>query len=279
VKNRSNPASFTRRESLRYLSFGGGSLLLWACGGTSDTAASDAGAGGTAAAGGSAATGGGTGSSLVWATGGTAAMGSDYPDPFPSSVTACSLAEPVTGGPCTEATDRERIDISEGYPGLPTKLVLLVVDAACVPLENAKVKIWHTQIAGSYSGDTPSPALCLMDQSDSAKHYFRGVQTTDKNGRVTFDTCFPGWYPGRTIHIHFTVTVNAQAFTSQLIFDQALVEDIFDNHPEYQPYGQPDTENSTDGVVGSSALSAFTLETARQSDGVLLASKMLVVPL
>jgi len=40
-----------------------------------------------------------------------------------------------------------------------------------------------------------------QNQADSSKHYFRGVQTTDDVGRLDFDTCFPGCYMGRCIHI------------------------------------------------------------------------------
>jgi protocatechuate 3,4-dioxygenase beta subunit len=113
----------------------------------------------------------------------------------------------VTEGPCTEAADQVRKDVSEGYTGLPVRLALRVVDSACNPIVGAKVKIWHTQVTGSYSGNTPNNGMCLKVQTDSSKHYFRGVQTTVDNGRVDFDTCFPGWYMGRCIHIHFTGTL------------------------------------------------------------------------
>jgi protocatechuate 3,4-dioxygenase beta subunit len=200
-----------------------------------------------------------------------------YPDPFAAAVSACVLATAVTEGPCTESADQVRKDVSEGYSGLPVRLALKVVDSACKPLAGAKVKIWHTQLTGSYSGNTPNPGMCLKDQADSAKHYFRGVQTTDAEGRVDFDTCFPGWYRGRTVHIHFTVTLDGKSFTSQLVFDQSLVQEIFSSHPEYSPFGQPDTTNANDNVVGNQDLSTFTLTTAKMSDGAMLASRMLVV--
>jgi len=204
-------------------------------------------------------------------------MADSYPDPFPSAVSQCALLVAATEGPCTEAGDLERKDVSEGYTGLPMRLALRVVDGSCAPLSNAKVKIWHTQVTGSYSGNTPNARMCLKDQADSAKHYFRGVQYTDAQGRVDFDSCFPGWYQGRCIHIHFTVTANGRSFTSQIIFEQSFVDSIFAAHPEYAPFGQPDTPNARDNVVGNANLNSYLAQTQRMSDGTLMAFKDLIV--
>lgn len=220
-----------------------------------------------------------TGNGGTWASGGTAAITGNYSDPFSSTATACALLVAATEGPCTEAADQVRKDISEGLTGLPVRLALKVVDSSCKAISGAKVKVWHTQISGSYSGNTPNPGMCLKSSSEASKHYFRGVQTSDAAGRVDFDTCFPGWYRGRTIHIHFTVSKGGKSFTSQLLFDQALITEIFSSHPEYKPYGQPDTSNASDNVVRGNELAKFILTTARMSDGVMLASKELVVSL
>ncbi len=236
--------------------------------------------GGTDAAGADAAKGDPTGSATSWATGGTAAMvdASSYPDPFTGAATGCVLALAATEGPCTEAADQVRKDISEGYSGLPMRLALQVVDTSCNAIAGATVKVWHTQRTGSYSGDTPNNGMCLKLSADSAKHYFRGVQTTDASGRVDFDSCFPGWYRSRVVHVHFTVTAGGKSFTSQLVFDDALVSEIFATHAEYKEFGQPDTTSSTDNVVKASP-SSYVLTVARMTDGAMMASKRLVVPL
>jgi protocatechuate 3,4-dioxygenase beta subunit len=119
--------------------------------------------------------------------------------------------------------------------------------------------------------------MCLKDQADSAKHYFRGMQTTDADGRVDFDSCFPGWYRGRAIHIHYTASLGGKSYTSQLVFDQALIDEIFEKHVEYKSYGLPDTPNATDNVVGNGDLASYTLATSRLSDGAMMAAKQLVV--
>lgn len=218
------------------------------------------------------------GSSQTWATGGTAAMvdKDSYPDPFEAGSLQCLLLAAATEGPCPEAGELDRVDISEGYPGLPMRLAFRVLDTSCRPIANAKVKVWHTQVSGSYSGETPN-AQCLKDPADATRHYFRGVQTTDGDGRVFFDSCFPGWYAGRTPHVHYTVSVDGKSFTSQLVFDQAIVDDIFANQADYTRYGKPDTANASDNVVGNADLATYVATAQRMTDGTLLASKELIV--
>ena len=103
--------------------------------------------------------------------------------------------------------------------------------------------------------------------------------TTDAQGRVDFDTCFPGWYAGRAIHIHFRVDVSDTEYvTSQLFFTDALVAEIFSSHALYSPYGQPDTSLTTDNVIGrTSDKSPYLLDTARMADGAMLASKLVTI--
>jgi hypothetical protein len=91
------------------------------------------------------------------------------------------------------------------------------------------------------------------------------------------DSCFPGWYRGRAIHIHYSVSLNGQSYTSQLVFDQTLIDEVFTTHAEYKGYGLPDTPNANDNVVSGGDPESFTLATSRMTDGAMLASKQLVV--
>ncbi|WAS92732.1 protocatechuate 3,4-dioxygenase [Nannocystis punicea] len=227
-------------------------------------------------------TGAACGEAAAWATGGTAAMTMKhcYPDPFAGGVRECLLMCETTEGPCTADTI-ERQDVSEGFSGLPVRLALLVVAAdTCAPLANAKVEIWHTQRTGVYSGVTPSGAFCYGDDPDAENYlYFRGTQTTGADGRVDFDTCFPGWYNGRAIHIHFRVYIDDTLHaTSQLFFADALNEEVFADHPEYSEFGQPNTTNTTDNIIGGeSDMTNYLLTTARMPDGAMLASKVIAI--
>jgi len=217
-----------------------------------------------------------------WAAGGTASMTAQdcYPDPFAAGVTACALLCQTTEGPCTADT-LERQDVSEGLPGLPVRLALKIVTAdTCEPVEGAWVEIWHTQRTGVYSGETPSGMMCYGDDPDAVNYlYFRGSQTTDANGRVDFDTCYPGWYSGRTVHIHFRVVLGgSDSLVSQLFFDDALTAEILASHPDYAKFGTPDTTNDTDNVIGGEDdKTPYILETARMADGAMLASKVIAI--
>lgn len=218
-----------------------------------------------------------------WAMGGTAAMTdkANYPDPFTGQPNVCALVPVTTAGPCTTAEDLSREDVSEGRGGLPVRLGLKVVNTACSPVAGAIVKIWHTTIDGSYTGQTPNNAFCVLDPALAAVNAFRGVRETDSEGVVYFDTCFPGWYPGRAIHIHFEVLdANSSYRISQLFFPEDITEDIFENHPEYSPFGFPDTGFANDGVISripGGELEPLILDVARMSDGAMLASKVLTV--
>ncbi|WP_428269783.1 protocatechuate 3,4-dioxygenase [Haliangium sp.] len=218
-----------------------------------------------------------------WASGGTAAMTdkSSYPDPFTGALAACALVATTTEGPCTTESDLAREDVSEGWSGLPVRLALKVVDASCNPVAGMTVKIWHTNLEGSYSGQTPNNNMCLQQQDYSSQDFFRGVQTTDADGTVYFDTCFPGWYRGRAIHIHFQVKSETESYRiSQLFFPEDITADIFATHGDYSAYGQPDTVFTTDNVMSQipeAQRDRHILTVERMTDGAMLASKVVTV--
>lgn len=221
---------------------------------------------------------------VAWASGGTVAMTdkASYPDPFTGAVASCVLVASTTDGPCTTEDPPVREDVSEGWTGLPVRLALKVLDVGCAPVAGATVTIWHTNLAGVYSGDTPNHALCSSDDAAAiAARYMRGVQTTGADGTVSFDTCFPGWYGGRAIHIHFQVASGATTYKiSQLFFPEDVTAQIFASHPEYQPYGPPDTTFADDGVLAAVAVAErarLVLGVARMTDGAMLASKVVTV--
>lgn len=269
--------------------------LLAGCGGSSETdgsggaggaAGGSGGTGGGGAAGGGGGTGGGT-SSGEWATGGTTVLdGKDYGNPFESGVgPTCNVYKSSTEGPCHATSDElVRKDISEGYPGLPTRLEFLIVDADCNPVPGATLEIWHCDTFGVYSGDIDgnNDAMCTGGDAEAAAAlWYRGIQTAGPDGRVTFDTNFPGWYGGRATHIHFKVTVGGTEYlTSQVFFDEALKTEIYDSQPSYEPTSAQGYQvNATDKVITESGLtpSEVIMSTAKQADGALLAWKAITI--
>jgi protocatechuate 3,4-dioxygenase beta subunit len=191
----------------------------------------------------------------------------------------------ATGGPCHATSDKlVRKDISEGYAGLPTRLEFLIVDSACNPVPNATLEIWHCDTFGVYSGDIDgnNDAMCTGgDAKAAAALWYRGIQTAGSDGRVTFDTNFPGWYASRATHIHFKVTVGTTEYlTSQLFIDESLKTEIYNSQPSYEATsGQGYQVNTGDKVITESmmTLSEVLMSTQQQSDGALLAWKAITI--
>jgi protocatechuate 3,4-dioxygenase beta subunit len=164
---------------------------------------------------------------------------------------ACVVRPEQTEGPyfVDERLNRSdvRSDPSDGSvkAGVPLALTLTVSRigaGACEPLAGAQVDIWHCDADGVYS-----------DEGDAiGKKFFRGYQITDAQGEVHFVTIYPGWYPGRTVHIHFKIRTQPTAqrgfdFTSQLYFDDALTDRIH-AAPPYVTRGKRRTRNDDDEI-------------------------------
>jgi len=219
---------------------------------------------------------------VMWATGGTKTMMGNYPDPFVAGNMgmACNLYPSQTLGPCYAQSPMMRQDISDGLGGLPVRVSFLVVRKdGCTPIPNASVDIWHSGSQGIYSayatGTTCNPGM----EDVKGKMFCRGVQVTNESGRADFNTVFPGWYRGRTLHIHFTIRLNGrEAVTSQLYFEDALVDEIL-AQGDYKARGKRDTTNSRDGIFrsGGATPEQVVLSTAKRADGVLHAWKVLSI--
>lgn len=162
----------------------------------------------------------------------------------------CRMMPRMVEGPFYFDPTLVREDITEGRPGVPLRLEIQVTDGAtCRPIPNARVDVWHCDATGQYSGYDGQGD----DRSVSTKgeKFLRGTQTTNAAGSVTFKTIFPGWYRGRTTHIHFKVLLDAKAMlTGQMYFPDALAEYIFTNIAPYNTRGgKRDTLNSTDFIA------------------------------
>jgi len=228
-----------------------------------------------------------TSTATTWQSGSTELITVDYPDDaiFESGGTCTvSLIDDTTLGPCYFEDDTGE-DISLGLTGLPMQLCLRLIDSECQPLANYTIEIWHCDTAGVYSGDTADSedangfAVGFCTSGDSAAQqstWYRGKLTTDDNGRVNFKTCFPGWYPGRTIHIHFAVSDNggsSRGIISQLCFTDELAREICTTHERYSSRGEQNAPlaSGRDAVFPSTGYEAFLLTTEQNSDGTLLA--------
>ena len=177
-----------------------------------------------------------------------AAAGSQAPaNPAP----ACVLTPRQTEGPFYFDPKQIRRDITEGQPGTPLQVALQVVEAGtCRPIQDALVDIWHTDVAGVYSGYARQGEQGDVDATGET--FLRGSQITAANGMVQFESIYPGWYPGRAVHIHFKVRfANRTAVTSQLYFPDEVTDRAYAAAP-YNQRPQGWTTNATDGVLRGS---------------------------
>jgi protocatechuate 3,4-dioxygenase beta subunit len=157
-----------------------------------------------------------------------------------SGAVTCVLTPEQTEGPYYLDNERLRRNITEGRPGTPLILRLAVVDAStCRPIKGAIVDIWHADAGGVYSG---------FGRGTGNRTFMRGMQKTDASGIATFRTVYPGWYQGRTVHIHVKVHVRGNVVhTGQLYFPDALTDAVFRRAPyNKRPYRT--TRNSSDFV-------------------------------
>ena len=135
---------------------------------------------------------------------------------------------------------------------LALRLTVLNV-RTCQPISAAAVDIWHCDALGLYSGytavnptgggaggpggpggpDGPGGLPGGFDPQHPDNHpgppegggpppenypsdqltFLRGIQLTDAHGAVRFETIFPGFYMGRTNHIHFKVRIDGRRGT------------------------------------------------------------------
>jgi protocatechuate 3,4-dioxygenase beta subunit len=171
---------------------------------------------------------------------------------------SCVVRPQQTEGPYFVDEELNRFDIrsdpSDGSmkQGVPLHLVLRVYridDSSCTALPGAFVDIWQCDALGAYS-DVQDRIGLFEDMR--GKKFLRGYQVTDTSGKVEFMTIYPGWYPGRTVHIHFKIRTHSKTelgheFTSQLYFDDSLTDQVQAQSP-YAARGHRTTTNATDDI-------------------------------
>ena len=182
-------------------------------------------------------------------------------------VPACVVQPELTVGPYFVDRQLERSDIriepstGKAVEGAPLALTINVSEVGggkCAPLAGAMVDLWHCDAHGVYSAVNDR----MSGTDASSQKFLRGYQVTDAKGKAAFTTIYPGWYRGRTVHIHFKIRSPAAAaladrrdgtyeFTSQLFFDEALSDRVFAQAP-YAGKGQRDTTNARDGIFRDS---------------------------
>ncbi|KAL4963471.1 intradiol ring-cleavage dioxygenase [Aspergillus stella-maris] len=124
--------------------------------------------------------------------------------------TSAILSPTVTDGPYYIWGELTRQDVREDLysDGVDLFLEVQYIDVnTCLPIEGAIVDIWNANATGVYSG-VVATGNEAADGWDST--YLRGIQESDKDGIVTFQTIFPGHYDGRAIHTHLLTHIGSK---------------------------------------------------------------------
>jgi protocatechuate 3,4-dioxygenase beta subunit len=168
-----------------------------------------------------------------------------------SGAVSCVLTPEQTQGPYYIANEAVRRNITDGRPGTPMLLRAFVVNAStCKPIKGAAVDIWHADAGGVYSG---------FGQGAASRTFMRGIQRTNAKGLALFRTVYPGWYQGRTVHIHVKVHLSGNVVhTGQLYFPDAITDAVYREAP-YSSRPNREVRNAGDAIFrngGSKSLLA-----------------------
>jgi protocatechuate 3,4-dioxygenase beta subunit len=171
-----------------------------------------------------------------------------------SVCTTCRSWAEQDEGPYHLDAQPERRDIVEDRDGVPLQLGIRLARDGEHPPAEAIVEIWHCDALGRYSGFPPpvSSAVVTAETAPRAAYlpdqtFLRGRQRSDGDGIGEFRTIYPGWYPGRTVHIHLMVDVADVTLTSQLYFPDPITDHVLAMPPYAERTGR-DTTNSIDEI-------------------------------
>jgi protocatechuate 3,4-dioxygenase beta subunit len=176
---------------------------------------------------------------------------------------ACALTPEAEEGPFYVDLERIRKSIVETRSGVPMLLRIKVVNSkTCKVIKGAAVDIWHADAVGKYSDESSN--------GTSGQTWLRGVQLTDSHGLAEFRTIYPGFYQGRTPHIHVKVHIGGSAngskysggrvsHTGQLYFSESISDQVY----KLAPYTQDPnslTRHSADRIYTGQGGSKSTIK-------------------
>ena len=200
----------------------------------------------------------------------------------------CVLTSRQVEGPFFIAAPHRR-DLKEDRVGKDMTLAMRVVRMPdCTPVAGAIVEIWQCDAEGIYSGypdEIPHDLWrTLLLAGTGEKHvppvnearFLRGAQLTDSEGRVTFDTIFPGWYEPRTPHIHFKILAGEnELLTSQFYFHAAFSNRVY-RAPPYSRFGaSPYTPENDVAIHAFPDAQGLRLDPRWSDDGPLQATTLI----
>ena len=119
----------------------------------------------------------------------------------------CRPTAPDSEGPFYKPNAPERVSIGSGL----VVSGLVRTAGSCAPLPRARIEWWQANPQGDYDD------------------LHRATQTADAEGKYSFETDFPGRYPGRPPHLHVKVSAPGhRTLTTQLYPRPGQTELAFD---------------------------------------------------
>ncbi|KAJ5302380.1 hypothetical protein PENANT_c008G10717 [Penicillium antarcticum] len=182
----------------------------------------------------------------------------------------CILAPDVTQGPYYVSGELVRKDVVESQDGVPLFMDIQLINTnTCEPLPDIYMDLWHCNATGVYSGIVAGGNGDSSDEENINTTWLRGIQASDEDGVVHFESIFPGHYTGRTPHIHVlthpknetqvlangTITglyKTHSSYVGQTFFDQDLITAVELTAP-YNANTQQLTTNAEDGILSEEA--------------------------
>ena len=113
----------------------------------------------------------------------------------------------------------------------------------CKPIEGLYVDIWHCDSQGNYSEYDGQ-----LNGDFGTEDFLRGRQMSNAEGMVSFESIYPGWYPGRAPHIHLEILdMNGNSlFVTQVGFPEDKSLEVYSTVGYNE---NPDTNNERDNVL------------------------------
>ena len=158
-----------------------------------------------------------------------------------TGLVTCVLTPEMTEGPYYLDGDMVRRDVREGRPGM---LLTSRPPSSTSPRASRSKAPPSTSGTATRAARTPASRRRAPRAAPSCGASRRPTE----NGLATFKTVYPGWYSGRTVHIHVRVSLGGNVLhTGQLFFPESLTDAVYRRAP-YNRRPSRDTRNATDSI-------------------------------
>lgn len=168
--------------------------------------------------------------------------------------------------PIKTPADLVRENIIGNRSGIPLLIEFTIQNSSdgCNPLSGVFVDLWQCDANGNYSEYADQ-----IDGDFTSESFLRGRQTTDNNGKASFISVYPGWYPGRAPHLHVEILNSSgrSLLATQIAFPENISNEVYATSG-YN--GTADTTNASDQSFSDTLEENMSTVTGNITDGYTL---------